>query len=118
MRVYNVAFHDAKSIAHHDISGFSSHSGKAEQFFHGMRHLAIIISNDALASSADIFGLVAVKAGRFDILFKLFLADGRKVFNAAILAKKVFRYDVDAFVGTLGSELRGNEQLERCGEVK
>ena len=118
MRIDDIPFHDAKSVAQHYISGLPGNSWKTEQVFHCMRNLTAEISNDALASCANVFGLVAIETGGLNILFEFFLADRCEIFNAAIFAKKVFCYHVDTLVGTLSCELRGDEQLERICVVE
>src|SRR5450759_3907511 len=109
MGVYGIAFHYAKGIAQHHIGGLSRHSRKAKQIFHRMRYLAAIFSYDTLAGGPDVFGLVAVEASRLYILLQFFLADSCEIFNTAVLAEKIFRHYIDAFVGTLGCKLRRDE---------
>jgi hypothetical protein len=59
-----------------------------------------------------LFALFRKKTGRVDVAFELFLRDVEIILRSAILAEKVSRNDVDAFIGTLRREDGSDEELE------
>ena len=118
MGIHDEAHHDAIGVAQHDISSLARHAWQRQHLLHCARHLAAIAGNQALRGGAKVFGLVAVKSGRFDVLFQLFLADGRVILYAAILLEEANRDKVDALIGTLSRKLCSNQQFKRVGEVE
>ena len=73
-----------------------------------VRHLGIKLTDQVITGRLDALGLVAKKAGAFDILFQFLLIDLDVVGGPAILSKKVFGYDVDPRVGALSGKNRGD----------
>jgi hypothetical protein len=78
-----------------------------------VRDLAVVFVNYALAGGLDVFGFIAEKACRVNVLFKLFLADLEVVLRPSVLAKEIGRDDVHTSVCALSAEDRGDEQFKR-----
>lgn len=107
-----------KAIAQNDIGGLSADTVKGEQLVHRLRDDAAESFENGRTGFLDAFGFVAVKAGRADVVFKLFLRDFEPVFGAAVFFEQVLGDDVDAGVSALGGQDRGNQQFQRRGKIQ
>src|SRR4026207_2357616 len=102
MGVDNNARGDAERVSEHDVGGLARHSGKREEFVHLVWHASDILLADHLARPLERFRFVAKESRRTDVGLQLEAGSVYVVLGAAILAKEISGYYVDAFVRALG----------------
>ncbi len=118
MGVHDDADVDVKSIAENDIGRLAAHPSERDEFVHRIRDFATVLFHQRAATRLDVLRLVAKEAGGFDGLFEFCEIGGRKILRAAIALEQFSCDEVDAIVGALGGEDRGDEQLERGVKVE
>jgi len=108
----NDAVIEVEGIAEDDIGGFASDAAEAGEFFHGLRHFAVVALDERLAAGLDAFGFVAEETGAFDGFFEI--GGGRlgEIGSGAIFFEKLGGDEIDSFIGALSGKDGGDEQFE------
>ena len=81
-------------------------------------HLAVELLEQDAHRAADRLRLLAVEAGREDILLQLLDRDGQVVLGSPVLLEEPFRHAIDVHVGRLSREHHGDQQLDVAPEAK
>jgi len=118
----HVGIHDnplgREELAQHHISGLAPHPWQAHQLLQRLRDLAPEALQQRLAASPNRPCFCLVIARRVDIALELLDGNPQVVLRRAVLAEELLGDLVDALVGALCREDRGNEQLKRRGEAQ
>jgi hypothetical protein len=103
---------DAEGVGEDDVGRLTGDAGQGGQLLNGARHLAAEVLDEGLAGVLNGPGLVAVEAGRPEVVLQLGergLGEGAGV---GVLGEQAGGDLVDALVGGLGGEDGGHEQLQ------
>ncbi len=99
--------------AEDDIGRLATDAGKLHEGVEILGNLALVFVDQFGAAGLDVLRLVAIEARAFDRLFNLGERRGGEIGRSFIFFEQVLADDVDSFVGTLGRENCGDQQLER-----
>ena len=118
MRVNHNPFSFAVRDAEDDTGGFAAAAGQLDEFGHRVGHLPGMTLGNGLTTIADGFGFVAEETGGFDAFLQLSGRRGGELGRRPVFGEEGGRDLIDAFVGALGAEDGGDEELERVGVVE
>src|ERR1017187_1821389 len=113
VRIHDNTFRFAIGDAENDIGRLAADAVELDEFTERVGYFAVMCFRDVLATIADGAGLVAEEAGAANQGFEFRWRRGGEVGGGAITLEKRGGDDVYACVGALGTEDRGDEQLER-----
>lgn len=99
--------------AEDDVGRFAADAGEGDQGFDVAGELAVVAFDDGLAGGFNVFSLVAKEARALNDFFECW--DGSSGHRRGIgpAAEKFGRHHVDADIGALGRENRGDKQFKR-----
>src|SRR2546425_389950 len=104
----------AEPGAEHDVRGLAAHTGELNQLLHGVGYRTSMALDQRLRHPDDGFGLVAEEPRAVDLLLEDPRVGAREVLCRLVLREQGGCDHVDACIGRLSGEDRGDEQLERA----
>ena len=105
-------------VAEHHIRGLTAETGQRDKFLQGARHLAVETFDERLPQPDDRVRLVPVEARRPDHLLEFGAVGLRVGAGRGITGEERGRHLVDADVGALRGQDRGDREFQRSGEVE
>ena len=116
MCVHDNAFGFAECNAEDDAGGLAATAVELNKFRHRLWDLAGMAFGDSPATVADGLGFVAEEAGRTNQVFEI--SGAGEISGGPVFGEEGRGDFVDAFIGALGAEDGGDEELERIGVVQ
>ena len=108
----------SKPAAENDVGRFATDARKRNKFVHAARHLSAVLGIQFLAAATNVFRLRAEEACAVDNGLDLGLRCVCHGLGSGPAVEEVGRHRVDAFVGALSRENRGDEELKRTFEIE
>lgn len=108
----------AKRVAGYNVRGLATHSGKGQQVVVVFRHEALVQVNDPLCCGDDVFGFVAKQSDGLDEGLDLFGPCLGERCSIGVRREQGRCRRIDAHVGRLCREDRGDQQFKRGMEVE
>ena len=118
VRVHRDALAPAERVAADDGGGLAPHPGKPDELRRRARHPAAVALEHGQRRAAQGARLLVVEAGLEDRLGDLALARVGEGLRIGIAPEQPRRDHVDALIGALRGENRGDQQLPRRREVE
>ena len=118
VRVNHDTHGDSVPRSEYNVGGLASDSGKAEDFFHGLRNLPFVVVDDDAGSALDGLCLIAKEASGADEFFEFRKGGGGHCLRCRESFEERRRNEVDANVRALRREDRRNGKLPRILVIK
>ena len=118
MRIDRYALRAMEDIPQNDVGRFAPHSRKLHEFVHGGRNFTTVACQEHVAAALNTVGFLAIETSGLNIPGQLVEVGRGIVRRRTVLLKQTARDGVDALIGTLGGQNRGNQEFQGRGEVQ
>ena len=101
------------NVAEDQIAGFPSDPRQRNQLLNAVRHHAVEAFEQCRRTGLDIARLVAIEAGRADVLLQLSELRCSEVLQTAVLFEQLLRHHIYPGIRALSAQNRCKQQLPR-----
>ena len=109
---------NAEGVAKNHIRGFPTDPGQPHEIGQTVGHLAAVFQSDHARQAHQMFGLAAIETGWSNDVRHLGDLSAGEFRAGGVAGEQRRRHLIYAGIGALCTEHRGDEQLQRCGEVQ
>src|SRR5215212_1894028 len=99
----------AEGVAEDDIGRLAADAGQCYELGHSTGDLSPMLLHEGAGHAPQGAGLVAIEAGRADVLLERAGGGAGEVFGLVVLREEILRHPVDLHIGGLGGEDRRHQ---------